>query len=86
MAKIDLMEEHSGDNFDAVISVGTSSAFPYIVIPIRDARNAGKVTIEINPDDTMISRAVDVKIRTGAADTLDSIWKGLQNENGTGRE
>ncbi len=60
--------------FDAVFSVGTSSVFPYIVEPVRQAQLRGRPTIEINPGESAISRLVDVKLTLRAAVALDAIW------------
>lgn len=63
--------------FDAVLSVGTSALFPYIRMPVTEARKAGIPTIEINPAETMITPDVDHYIPLGAAEALDRIWKKL---------
>jgi NAD-dependent deacetylase len=60
--------------FDLVFSVGTSSAFPYIMAPVLRARRLGIPTVEINPRATAVSSGVDVKIAGGAAEVLDRIW------------
>ena len=60
--------------FDAVLSVGTSSLFPYIRMPITEARRQGVPTIEINPSETVISRDVDYHLPLGASDALGQIW------------
>ncbi|MDD5019987.1 MAG: NAD-dependent protein deacylase [Candidatus Omnitrophica bacterium] len=59
--------------FDAYVSVGTTSIFPYIQRPMVDARRHGKPTIEINPGETEISEIVDVKISLGAAEALHAL-------------
>lgn len=61
--------------FDAVLSVGTSSLFPYIRMPITEARRVGTPTVEINPAETVITRDVDYCLPLGAAEALDQIWK-----------
>ncbi|HMS17567.1 MAG TPA: Sir2 family NAD-dependent protein deacetylase [Planctomycetota bacterium] len=43
---------------DVVLSIGTSSLFPYISEPVRIAAAMGHVTVEINPDDTELSALV----------------------------
>jgi NAD-dependent deacetylase len=62
--------------FDMIFSVGTSSLFPYIRLPIEVAREVGIATIEINPDETEVSDLVDVKVAAGAAESLDALWTG----------
>ncbi len=61
--------------FDIVLSVGTSGVFPYISGPVILARQDGVPTVEINPCDTILSKMVDFKIKAGAAEALDGIWK-----------
>ncbi len=56
--------------FDAVLSVGTTSVFPYIAAPVRLARRQGRPTVEINPGDTQVSEVVRWRLRAGAAETL----------------
>ena len=63
--------------FDAVITIGTSSYFPYIVQPVVYAKQTGVFTVEINPAETTLSDVVDVKLPVRAADVLDEIWKRL---------
>jgi NAD-dependent deacetylase len=64
--------------FDLVISIGTSSYFPYIVEPVLTAQRAGIPTVEINPGETLLSPLVDLQIPLGAAETLDQVWALLQ--------
>ena len=64
-----------GAGFDLIFSIGTSNSFEYIVEPVRVGRSMGITTVEINPEITTISSEVDVKITTGAAAALDSIWE-----------
>ena len=59
--------------FDAVVSVGTTSAFPYIAAPVVMAKRAGKATVEINPGTTDISDTVDFRIAAPAAATFDAL-------------
>ena len=63
--------------FDLVISIGTSSYFPYIIEPVLMANRLGIPTVEINPGETTISQIVDLKITAGAAKTLEAAWNGL---------
>ena len=66
---------------DVVLSVGTSSLFPYIAAPMWRARARGATTIEINPQATDVSAVTDIVFRAGAAETLDAIWRALQEES-----
>jgi NAD-dependent deacetylase len=61
--------------FDAVLSVGTTSVFPYIREPVLLAKSRGRPTIEINPGETGVTSVVDVKIALGAAEALDELWR-----------
>jgi NAD-dependent deacetylase len=60
--------------FDLIFSIGTTSVFEYIAEPVRMGRRIGALTVEINPDATRVSGAVDIKIPAGAAVVLDAIW------------
>jgi NAD-dependent deacetylase len=66
--------------FDLVVSVGTSSIFPYIMAPVMEARRQGIPTIEINPSKTTeISRWVDIHVQAGAAAAFQGIMPLLDN-------
>jgi NAD-dependent deacetylase len=75
-AKLARLEAEMTRGFDVVFSIGTSNLFDYIVAPLRIAQAAGKTTVEINPDETAMSRLVDVKLHSRAAVALDRIWDG----------
>ncbi len=60
--------------FDIVLSVGTTSVFPYIQAPLYMAQSAGKTTVEINPSQTEVSHMVDFRIQAPAAEALQAIW------------
>jgi len=64
--------------FDLVFSVGTSSLFDYITVPIELAHAAGIPTVEINPECTRVSHLMDFKITGGAAEVLDDLWNRYQ--------
>merc|ERR1712039_897502 len=59
--------------FDLVVSIGTSSLFPYITLPIAQAVLRGARSVEINPGDTSVSDLVDLKIRLGASEALSGL-------------
>lgn len=65
--------------YDAVLTIGTSSVFPYIMEPVVLARECGVPTIEINPTWTNVSDLVDIKIDAAAAVALDAIWNRFQS-------
>ncbi|HVT35179.1 MAG TPA: NAD-dependent protein deacylase [Nevskiaceae bacterium] len=58
---------------DAVLTIGTTSVFPYIAEPVVRAARAGVPTIEINPGETEVSRFVRHRIRERAAVVLPQI-------------
>ena len=61
--------------FDVVFSIGTSSLFPYIAAPVLMARASGIPTVEINPEGTAVTSAVELKIAGGAAEVMDRLWR-----------
>ncbi len=63
--------------FDLVISVGTTSVFPYIAAPVLIGAEEGAGTVEINPDDTEVSHAVRWRLRMGAAEALVALEERL---------
>lgn len=63
--------------FDAVVSIGTTSAFPYIAAPVMLAARSRKPTVEINPGRTEVSDLVDLKIAASAAATFDALARVL---------
>lgn len=67
---IDQLYHELRQGFDVVLSVGTTASFPYIAEPVWRTRQAGGLTVEINPEPTDLSRTVDVAIRRGAGDVL----------------
>lgn len=58
---------------DALVSIGTTSVFPYIAGPVIQAARTGVPTIEINPGSTEVSHLVQVRIRERAALVLPEI-------------
>lgn len=64
------LHQELATGFDLVISVGTSSVFPYIVEPVLMAKRAGVRTVEINPAQTEISDWVDWKFQQQAGELL----------------
>ena len=56
--------------FDAVVAVGTSASFAYIVEPLLHVRNSGGFTAQIDPSASELSLLVVVHIAAAAADVL----------------
>ncbi len=75
--KLAQLEAQRVTGFDVVLSVGTSSLFPYIAQPVIVGRRQGALTVEINPGDTAVSDIVDEKIARSASDALDALWRAL---------
>ncbi|MCA9694181.1 MAG: NAD-dependent deacylase [Myxococcales bacterium] len=71
------MERELRRGFDIVLSIGTSSPFPYIIRPVIEARARGAVTVEINPGETVVSDLVDHRLRTGAVDAFTRLMARL---------
>ncbi|MCR9164113.1 MAG: SIR2 family NAD-dependent protein deacylase [Nannocystaceae bacterium] len=72
-AAIASLQRELQTGFDAVVSVGTTSAFPYIAAPVVMAKRAGAPTVEINPGETDVSSIVDLRIRSTAATTFSAL-------------
>ncbi|HEU4535122.1 MAG TPA: NAD-dependent deacylase [Polyangiaceae bacterium] len=77
-AKVDTLLRELGRGFDVVVSIGTSSLFPYITSPVLQAAQRGATTIEINPEDTSVTAAVAIKLRLPAVEALSAIVAGLE--------
>ena len=60
-------------DFQMLIAIGTSAQFPYISEPFSSANAIGIPTVEINPDDTYISRFAKYKVRCGASEAAKLI-------------
>lgn len=63
---------------ELVVSAGTSSLFPYIVAPMKMARDAGVPTVEINTSETEASRYADYRIEESCADAMERIRSVMQ--------
>ena len=64
--------------FDAVLSIGTTSVFPYIAEPLVFAARTGRPTVEINPGDTAVSRYARYRVKTRASVALEALWARLR--------
>jgi len=68
-----------GAPFDVVLSIGTTSVFPYIAAPFVRAREQRRVgltstlAVEINPGTTDVSALADYRIQMNAANALASL-------------
>ncbi len=73
-SKIEAFQAEQLQGFDLVFSVGTSSLFPYIQMPVLHAFRTGVPTVEINPDVTELSDIVTYPVKANAAEALDALW------------
>jgi NAD-dependent protein deacetylase/lipoamidase len=69
------------DGVDLVVSIGTTSAFPYISGPVWWAQQVGMPTVEINPGETEVSRLVTHRLKRRAAEAMPEIWRRLHPES-----
>ena len=76
-AAIARLEAELTRGFDLVVSVGTSSLFPYIAAPVFLTDQRGGATFEINPGTTEISHVVTHRIRAGAAAALGALAEAM---------
>jgi len=63
--------------FDIVVSIGTTSVFPYIAAPVLQARARGNATVEVNPGQSAVSAAVELRIVARAAATMAALRQAL---------
>jgi NAD-dependent deacetylase len=73
--KLARLRAESDAGFDMVFSVGTSSLFPYNAEQVLRARTRRIPTVEINPEATEVSSFVNIKIGSGAAESLNRMWR-----------
>ena len=77
LARLDALLD---EGVDLVVSIGTTSVFPYISGPVWWAQQIGVPTVEINPGETEVSRLVTHRLRRRAAEALPEIWRRLHAE------
>ena len=61
-----------------MIAAGTTATFPYISAPVHLAQQAGKLTVEVNPEPTVLSGVVDHALRGPAGVYLPLIERALR--------
>ncbi|CAF1042245.1 unnamed protein product [Rotaria magnacalcarata] len=71
------LSEIVNQGIDAIITIGTSSIFPYIAQPVLRAAENNILTIEINPNDTKVSHVVRYHLRERAIIALPALLKHL---------
>lgn len=74
---VERLEQVLQRGLDAVLSIGTTSVFPYIAAPIEIAASRGALTIEINPGETAVSHLVRYRLRERAATVLPALAQQL---------
>jgi NAD-dependent deacetylase len=67
------LRDELAKGFDAVVAVGTSASFAYIVEPLLRARHSGGFTAQIDPSASELSLMVDVHLAVGASDALPQL-------------
>ncbi|MGH8631478.1 MAG: Sir2 family NAD-dependent protein deacetylase, partial [Burkholderiales bacterium] len=65
------------EGVDLVMSIGTTSVFPYIAGPVVQAAQAGIPTVEVNPDESEVSPLVRYRLRERAAVALPRLVASL---------
>lgn len=70
---IDTLYAQLRKGFDAVLAVGTTASFPYIIEPVMRTRQQGGFTAEINPASTDLARSVDVHLKGKALDVFQEL-------------
>jgi NAD-dependent deacetylase len=78
LEKVEILRRELAHGFDVVISIGTSSLFPYITRPVLEAAHFGVPTIEINPEPTAVSTAVSVRLPMRAVEALEAILSRIE--------
>lgn len=76
--KLQTFQDQLQKGFDMYFWIGTTGVFPYIQSPLADAKYTGRTTVEINPDDTLLSSEVDIRIPLGATEALSQILEGIK--------
>ncbi len=74
------LEKLAQDGVDLVMSVGTSSLFPYITAPMQLASMAGIPTVEINLEETSATPYAQHVLRMEVGEAMEAIWNALHQE------
>ncbi|ELN4703497.1 hypothetical protein RZ740_005036, partial [Escherichia coli] len=67
---VDTLYAQLRKGFDAVLLVGTTASFPYIIEPVLRTRDAGGFTAEVNPGLTDLSSVVEERMVGRALDIM----------------
>lgn len=71
---VERLEHVLQEGVDLVVSIGTTSVFPYIAGPVVWAARDGVPTVEINPGETQVSHIVRHRLRMSAAEAMLALW------------
>jgi NAD-dependent deacetylase len=80
---VETLRRELSRGFDVVLTVGTSSLFPYIAEPVLLAAARGTPTVEINLGRTDVSDFVAHKLTGRAAPVLDAIFAAYVEQAGS---
>ena len=72
-AAVERYERELRRGFDLILSVGTTSQFPYIAAPLLEAARRQTPSVEINPTPTPVSHAATYVFREPCAALLDEL-------------
>jgi NAD-dependent deacetylase len=72
-AELERLYQVIEEGTDLVISIGTTSVFPYIAQPVIAAARRGLPTAEINPGRSEVSHLVRYRVRERAAPALEQL-------------
>ena len=70
---LDHLQRFLAGGVDLVISIGTTSVFPYIAGPVVMAARQQIATVEINPGNSEVSEVVRYRLQVGAAQALQDL-------------
>jgi NAD-dependent deacetylase len=73
LREVTRLQEVLAGGLDVVLSIGTTSVFPYIAEPVFAVRRTGGLAVEINPGETEVSDVVNVRLKTGALAALKQL-------------
>ena len=79
-AAIDQLYAELRKGFEVVLVIGTNASFPYIYEPVLRTHQAGGFTVEINPDRTVLSHQVDVRLEGKALDVLEKLLSHISSD------
>lgn len=69
---------------ELVVTIGTTSVFPYIAGPVWRASQLGVPTVEINPGQSEVSDIVSHRLKIGAGQAMSALWSRLHGTKNEG--